>query len=37
MTVIERLLDRDCLLSGMTAIDLGPGRGISARRVVMLR
>ncbi len=23
--VVERLLDRDCLLSGMTAIDLGPG------------
>ncbi|MEP6626115.1 MAG: phytanoyl-CoA dioxygenase family protein, partial [Acidimicrobiia bacterium] len=25
LPVVERLLDRDCLLSGMTAIDLGPG------------
>ena len=25
LPVVERMLDRDCLLSGMTAIDLGPG------------
>jgi ectoine hydroxylase-related dioxygenase (phytanoyl-CoA dioxygenase family) len=25
LPIVERMLDRDCLLSGMTAIDLGPG------------
>ncbi len=27
LPLIERLLDRGCLLSGMTAIDIGPGEG----------
>ena len=25
LPIVERLLDRGCLLSGMTAIDIGPG------------
>ena len=25
LPIVERVLDRDCLLSGMTAIDIGPG------------
>lgn len=27
LPLVERLLDRGCLLSGMTAIDIGPGEG----------
>jgi ectoine hydroxylase-related dioxygenase (phytanoyl-CoA dioxygenase family) len=27
LPIVERMLDRGCLLSGMTAIDIGPGEG----------